>query len=115
MANAGKVKVGIIGPQFAGDIHAAALRMVPDAAEVSDGGVLMDMGCPGIAFLYWFLGRSTIRTVYTQLGAYVHRDKIKGDDDALCIIEFENGACGLIETSWARRGGIDDPTYVYCE
>jgi len=34
MTNAGKVKVGIIGSQFAGDIHAAALRMVPDAAEV---------------------------------------------------------------------------------
>jgi myo-inositol 2-dehydrogenase/D-chiro-inositol 1-dehydrogenase len=253
MANAGKVKVGIIGSQFAGDIHAAALRMVPDAAEVvavasptpghaeelakryeiphvfhdyrdmlkerdielvtitapnklhrtmaldiaragkhvvcekplcltlaeademidvcrsqgvlllyaeelfftpkyvrakemadqgafgkvylvkqsekhfgphsqwfwdverSGGGVLMDMGCHGIAFCYWFLGRSPIRTVYAQLGTYVHRDKTKGDDDALCILEFENGAVGLIETSWARRGGMDDRTEVYGE
>jgi len=81
----------------------------------SGGGVLMDMGCHGIAFCYWFLGRSPIKTVYAQLGTYVHREKTKGDDDAVCILEFENGAIGLVETSWARRGGMDDRTEIYGE
>jgi predicted dehydrogenase len=81
----------------------------------SGGGVLMDMGCHGIAFCYWFLGRSPIKTVYAQLGTYVHSGKTKGDDDAVCIIEFENGAIGLVETSWARRGGMDDRTEIYGE
>jgi predicted dehydrogenase len=83
--------------------------------EQSGGGVLMDMGCHGIAFCYWFLGRPRIRSVYAQLGTYVHRGKTRGEDDALCIIEFEGGAVGLVETSWARRGGMDDRVEVYGE
>ena len=34
MTSKGRVKVGIIGSQFEGDIHAASIAMVPDAAEV---------------------------------------------------------------------------------
>src|ERR1051325_11281097 len=30
----------------------------------SGGGALMDLGCHGIAFCYWFLGRPEIQTVY---------------------------------------------------
>ncbi len=33
----------------------------------------------------------------------------------LCIIEFANGARGLVENSWARRGGMDDRVEVYGE
>ena len=58
----------------------------------SGGGALMDLGCHGIAFTYWFLGRSPIKSVYCQMGTYVHGDKTKADDDVLCIVEFENGA-----------------------
>jgi hypothetical protein len=32
MTNKGRVKVGIIGSRFEGDIHAASFQMVPDAA-----------------------------------------------------------------------------------
>ena len=83
--------------------------------ERSGGGVLMDMGCHGIAFCYWFLGRPRIRSVYAQLGTHVHRNKTAGDDDALTIIEFENGATGLVENSWAHRGGMDDRVEVHGE
>ena len=31
--------------------------------ERSGGGVFMDMGCHGIAFCYWFLGRPAIQSV----------------------------------------------------
>lgn len=81
----------------------------------SGGGVLMDMGCHGIAFCYWLLGRPAIKTVYAQLGTYVHGSRTQGDDDALCILEFENGAVGLVENSWAKRGGMDDRVEIYGE
>jgi predicted dehydrogenase len=81
--------------------------------ERSGGGVMMDMGCHGIAFCYWLYGRSPIKTVQCQMGTYVHRDKTLGEDNAICILEFENGGVGLIEDSWARRGGMDDKVEVY--
>jgi len=79
----------------------------------SGGGALMDLGCHGIAFCYWFLGRSPITSVYCQLGTYVHGNKTQGEDDSLCILEFANGAVGLIENSWARRGGMDDRIEIF--
>jgi predicted dehydrogenase len=81
--------------------------------ERSGGGALMDLGCHGIAFCYWFLGRSPIKSVYCQLGTYVHGDKTKADDESLTILEFANGVVGLIENSWARRGGMDDRVEVF--
>ena len=42
------------------------------------------------------------------MGTYVHGDKTRGEDNTLCILEFDGGAVGLVENSWARRGGMDD-------
>ncbi|HET8550555.1 MAG TPA: Gfo/Idh/MocA family oxidoreductase [Bryobacteraceae bacterium] len=81
----------------------------------SGGGVLMDMGCHGIAFCWWFLGRPRIRSVYAHLATHVHGARTKGEDDAVCILEFEGGAIAVVETSWARRGGMDDRVEVYGE
>lgn len=79
----------------------------------SGGGVFMDMGCHGIAFCYWFLDRSPIQSVFCQMGIYAHAGKTKGEDNSICVIEFANGAVGLVENSWARRGGMDDCIEVY--
>ncbi|MCZ2079968.1 MAG: Gfo/Idh/MocA family oxidoreductase [Bryobacterales bacterium] len=81
--------------------------------ERAGGGALMDLGCHGIAFCYWFLGRPAIKSVYCHLGTYVHVDKTTGDDNALCILEFDNGAVGLVENSWTKGGGMDDRVEVY--
>lgn len=81
----------------------------------SGGGVFMDMGCHGIAFCYWFLNRAKIKSVYCQMDTHVHMDKTQGDDDCVCILEFEGNAKGLIEDSWARRGGMEDRIEVYGE
>jgi myo-inositol 2-dehydrogenase / D-chiro-inositol 1-dehydrogenase len=81
----------------------------------SGGGVFMDMGCHGIAFCYWFLGRPKDQERLCHMGTYVHADKTRGEDDAICILDFENGAKGLIEDSWARRGGMEDRIEVYGE
>ena len=83
--------------------------------QKSGGGVFMDMGCHGIAFCYWFLGRPKIKTVYCHMATHVHTDKTKGEDDSICILEFANGAVGLIEDSWVRRGGMEDRIEVYGE
>jgi len=85
-----------------------------DVAQ-SGGGVFMDMGCHGIAFCYWFLNRPKIKNVSCQMGTYVHGHKTRGEDNSICIIEFENNAVGLIEDSWARRGGMEDRIEVYGE
>lgn len=83
--------------------------------EESGGGAFMDMGCHGIAFCWWFLGRPKIRDVFCQMGTYVHGDRTRGEDNSICILEFEGGAVGLVEDSWARRGGMDDRIEVHGE
>src|ERR1035438_2200922 len=79
----------------------------------SGGGVFMDMGCHGIAFCWWFLGRPQIQTIYAQMGTYVHGGKTAGEDEVVCIVEFAGGALGVVEDSWARRGGMDDRIEVF--
>jgi myo-inositol 2-dehydrogenase/D-chiro-inositol 1-dehydrogenase len=74
----------------------------------SGGGVTMDMGCHAIEFFRWMLRRPAIKSVYAQMGTYVHKDKTDGDDNALIIVEFENGVVGLAEESWTKLGGMDD-------
>ena len=81
--------------------------------EQSGGGVLMDMGCHGIAFCNWFLGRPRLERVTAQSGTYVHRDKTRGDDNCIVILEFAGGKVGLVEDSWARTGGMDDRIEVF--
>lgn len=81
--------------------------------ERSGGGVTMDMGCHAIEFFRWILGRPKIKSVYAHMGTYVHTDKTKGDDNALLLIEFENGVTGLAEESWTKLGGMDDRAEVH--
>lgn len=83
--------------------------------ERSGGGVFMDMGCHGVAFCYWFLGRPKITAVLAHMGTYVHGAKTRGEDDSLCVLEFASGAKGVVENSWARRGGMEDRIEVYGE
>jgi predicted dehydrogenase len=81
----------------------------------SGGGALFDLGCHGIAFAWWFLGRPKFVSTTCHLGTYVHGDKTLADDEAVTVVEFENNAIAIIENSWARRGGMDDRIEVYGE
>ena len=81
--------------------------------EQSGGGALMDLGCHGIAFCWWFLGKPKVRSVYAQLSTQVHGQRTQGDDEALTIVEFENGAIGVVENSWNRPGGMDDSIEIF--
>ncbi len=81
--------------------------------DQSGGGAVMDLGCHGIAFCWWFLGKPKVKSVYAQMATQVHGDRTKGEDEAVTIIEFENGAVGLVESSWNRPGGMDDCIEVF--
>jgi myo-inositol 2-dehydrogenase / D-chiro-inositol 1-dehydrogenase len=79
----------------------------------SGGGVVMDMGCHAIEFFRWMLGRSPVKSVYAQMSTQVHKSKTAGEDNALLILEFENGAIGLADESWTKLGGMDDRAEVH--
>jgi predicted dehydrogenase len=81
--------------------------------DQSGGGALMDLGCHGIAFCWWFLGKQKIKSVYSQLSTQVNSHRTKGDDEAITIIEFVDGAIGMVESSWNRPGGMDDTIEVF--
>jgi predicted dehydrogenase len=81
--------------------------------KLSGGGALMDLGCHGIAFCWWFLGKPKVKSVYSQLSTQVHADRTEGDDEAITIIEFDGGALGLVENSWNRPGGMDDSIEIF--
>ncbi|MDQ2681968.1 MAG: Gfo/Idh/MocA family oxidoreductase, partial [Chloroflexota bacterium] len=79
----------------------------------SGGGVLMDMGCHGIAFARWVLNNQAITQVSATMGTFVHGDKTKGEDHSVCVLTFEGGAMAIIEDSWAKGGGMDDQAEIY--
>jgi predicted dehydrogenase len=81
--------------------------------ERSGGGVAMDMGCHAIEFFRWMLGRPKIASVYAQMSTSVHGEKTRGDDNAILILEFENGVTAMAEESWTKLGGMDDRAEVH--
>jgi len=82
-------------------------------AKRSGGGVTMDMGCHAVEFFRWMLGRPRITSVYAQMSTQVHADKTRGDDNAILILEFENGVICMAEESWTKLGGMDDRAEVH--
>ncbi|HKQ06723.1 MAG TPA: Gfo/Idh/MocA family oxidoreductase [Blastocatellia bacterium] len=90
----------------------------PHAAHFWDvnragGGVTMDMGCHAIEFFRWMLGRPKIKSVYAHMTTGLHADKTRGDDNAILILEFENGVTAMAEESWTKLGGMDDRAEVH--
>ena len=80
----------------------------------SGGGVLMDMGCHGLAWFRWMLGGAPkVESVFATMHTHLHKGRTKGEDNSVTIVEFENGVLGVCENSWARHGGMDDRVEVY--
>src|SRR5437667_3353634 len=42
-------------------------RLHAQITKQSGGGAVMDLGCHGIAFCWWFLGKPKIKSVYSQM------------------------------------------------
>ena len=81
--------------------------------ERSGGGVTMDMGCHAIQFFRWLHPGVPIKSVYAQLSTSVHQSKTQGDDNAIIILEFEDGVVAMMEESWTKPGGMDDRAEIY--
>lgn len=81
--------------------------------ERSGGGVTMDMGCHAIEFFRWLNGKNPVKSVYAQMSTSVHTDKTIGDDNAIIILEFENGVTAIAEESWTKLGGMDDRAEIH--
>jgi len=81
--------------------------------ERSGGGVTMDMGCHAFQFFRWLLPKNRPISVYAQMGTHVHGARTKGDDNAIIIVEFDNGTVCIAEESWTKLGGMDDQAEVH--
>jgi myo-inositol 2-dehydrogenase / D-chiro-inositol 1-dehydrogenase len=81
--------------------------------NLSGGGVLMDMGCHGIAWFRWMLNNAKAVSVYATMSTVLHKERTKGEDFSVVIIEFNNGVTAVVENSWAKHGGMDDRSEVY--
>ncbi len=79
----------------------------------SGGGVLLDMGCHSIEYARWLFGKPKVRSVNATMGTYVHKEKTRGEDHCLCIVEYEGDRVALAENSWAKTGGVDDRCEIY--
>jgi myo-inositol 2-dehydrogenase/D-chiro-inositol 1-dehydrogenase len=82
--------------------------------EQSGGGVLMDMGCHGLAWFRWMLGGNPKPvSVFSTMNTFYHTGRTAGEDHSITIVEFEGGVLGIAENSWAKHGGMDDRVEVY--
>ncbi len=81
--------------------------------NLSGGGVLMDMGCHAIEWFRWMTGNAKINSVYATMSTVLHKERTKGEDNSVMIIEFDNGVTAVAENSWAKHGGMDDKSEVY--
>ncbi len=82
--------------------------------EQSGGGALLDMGCHTIEAARYFIGKGVKPVEVLAWGdTLVHTDKTKGEDNAIVLLRFENGALGQSEISWTARGSLDLRNEVY--
>jgi len=82
--------------------------------NLSGGGVLMDMGCHGLAWFRWMLGGNPkVKSVFATMNTFFHNKRTRGEDHSITIVEFEGGVLGVAENSWAKHGGMDDRVEVY--
>ena len=67
----------------------------------------------GPALFRWLNKNNPVRSVYAQMSTDVHTDKTRGDDNAIIILEFENGVTAMAEESWTKLGGMDDRAEIH--
>jgi predicted dehydrogenase len=77
-------------------------------ASLAGGGALFDLGCHTTDVMRWFMGKpkSMIAKIQNFSGAY------QIDDNTVAVIEFKNGALGILDTSWVHRAG-PNPYEIY--
>jgi len=79
--------------------------------NLAGGGVLSDMGCHTIEAVRYLLNKKKPMEVAAWTATLVH--KIKGEDNSLVLLKFEDGSLGQCENSWSAKGGFDVRLEVY--
>ena len=76
--------------------------------EQAGGGALFDLGCHIVDMMRWFLGEpaSVVAKIQNFSGSY------DIDDQTLALVEFRNGALGILDCSWVQRAG-PNPIEIY--
>lgn len=69
-----------------------------DAAQTG-GGAMIDLGAHPMYTLHWFLGEP--KSIVSQFTEVTHRGV---EDNAVSVIEFEDGAIGVSETGFVTNG-----------
>ena len=76
--------------------------------ENTGGGALNDLGCHCVEAARYFFGKEDTVTEVMAWGAnLVHRDKTRGEDNALLLLQMASGGVAHCELSWTTRGGLD--------
>jgi predicted dehydrogenase len=72
------------------------------------GGAMNDLGCHCIEAARYFFGKEDRIVEVMAWGAcLVHKEKTKGEDNALLVLKFASGGIGHCEMSWSTKGGLD--------
>ena len=76
--------------------------------ELAGGGALFDLGCHTVDVMRWFMGepKNVVAKIQTFSDAYPI------DDNSAIIVEFKNGALGILDTAWVHRAG-PNPIEIY--
>ena len=82
-------------------------------AHTAGGGILMDMGCHSIEYCRYVMNKKKVKSVYAEMGTYLHKDITKLEDHVIITLEFEDGTRAFCESSWARKGGMISFTEIY--
>lgn len=79
--------------------------------QYSGGGVLINQSIHMIDLLQWMMG--PVREIQSKIRTLVH--DIEVEDTALAILEFENGALGIIEGTTSIYPGFDERLEIHGE
>ena len=82
--------------------------------DQSGGGALMDMGCHGFAWFRWMLAPEQNPTsVFAHMRTgIIHGHRTRCEEHSISVVEFDGGAVGVVENSWAKLGGMEDRVEV---
>jgi len=76
--------------------------------KLAGGGALFDLGCHTVDRMRWYLGEP--RRVVSMIQQF--SDAYAIDDNSAIVVEFKNGALGILDTSWVHRAG-PNPIEIY--
>jgi len=76
--------------------------------KLAGGGALFDLGCHTVDIMRWFMGKP--KSVISKIQQF--SDAYAIDDNSAIVVEFENGALGILDTAWVHRAG-PNPIEIY--